>query len=138
MDISYNYYCCYLSLPSLFSISSPSISMLRLYFAYTYRFRCAFSRKFQTISKGCTGSTLADFPSPILQHFFSPIQSFYLCCAVMSVVVNWILCSFFQFILLQMVVLFIWLVYVSCVLVGELVGNFLPTIRKSGGITDLT
>ena len=95
--------------------------------------------KFQIISKGCTGSTLADFPSPILQHFFSPIQSFYLCCAVMSVVVNWkYLRSFFQFFLLQMVVLFIWLVYVSCVLVGELVGNFLTTIRKSGGITDLT
>ena len=58
---------------------------------------------------------------------------------MMSVVANWkYLHSFFQVFLLQIVVLFILIVYVSCVRVGELVGNVLMTVRKSGGVTDLT
>ena len=40
--------------------------------------------------------------------------------------------------LLQMVVLFISMVYVSCVRVGELIGNFLTTVCKSGGVTEFT
>ena len=137
----------------------PFYQRVRLYFAYTYRFIALFLGKFhmwypqyknfpsmckhvQTlltiISKGCTGSTHADFSKSNLATFFPPIQSFFQCCAVMSVVVNCkYLRSFFQFFLLQMVVLFIWIVFVSCVRVGELVGNFLTTVRKSVGITDL-
>ena len=113
----------------------PSISVLRLYFAYTYRSSLRFfSVRFKPFQKA------ARVPLKVkLCNICSPIQSFYLCYAVTSVVVNWIyLRSFFQVFFLQMVVLFIWMVYVSCVHVGELVGNFLTTVRKSGGITDLT
>ena len=93
----------------------------------------------QLLTYFCTGSMHVFFPGlPILP--VSSDWSFYLCTVMCSVEMEILAFIFSGFFLLQIVavVLLIGMIYVSCVIVGEIVGNFLTTVSKSGGATEFT